>query len=183
MFARFWLLVEGESECTLFQECSRILGHDLFSEGVCCIGYQGSAGPETLIKLADQLGIGWHIVADNDNAGNNFVVSAASQLRVRNRADHITQLPQRDIEVYLCVEGLGAAFESNIAPQLIGNVTEPKNTLRYWEQVTKAQSRNKSKPELILQIVGQIEGSAGALMPTLLRSILEAALMRAAEAE
>jgi putative ATP-dependent endonuclease of OLD family len=39
LFARFWLLVEGETESLFLQECARIMNRDLFSEGVCCVEF------------------------------------------------------------------------------------------------------------------------------------------------
>jgi len=39
LFARCWLLVEGETEFLIFNETARILEHSLFSEGVCCVEY------------------------------------------------------------------------------------------------------------------------------------------------
>ncbi len=152
MFGRFWLLVEGESEVLLLQECARISGHHLFSEGICCVEFP-TVGVEKLIRLADQLGIDWLMMVDKDKAGNDYVNSATKQLSGRNAADHIRQLPCGAIEAYLCSAGLGDVYKANISTQKAATITAASGSEVYWEQVTKAQSNAKSKPELVAEVV------------------------------
>ncbi len=116
LFARFWLLVEGETEVLLFQEASRVLGRDLFCEGVCCVEYP-TIGLERLVRLADQLGIDWFVLADQDRAGTDYVRTATKQLDGRKVSDRIRQLPLGVIETYLCSEGFGDVYEANLSPQ------------------------------------------------------------------
>lgn len=186
LFARLWLLVEGETEVVLFQECSRIRGIDLFSAGVCVIDFQKSAGVETLIKLADQLGIDWIMLADKDKAGDDYVKSAKSHLAGRAEKDHIFQIPMQTevgIETYLCANGFGDIYKDNISPQKKNNITEPENgSEAYWLQVVKAQSNN-SKPAVTLRVVEEIENAHGANIPLLVLEILDVSIKRAKEAE
>ena len=63
LFARAWIFVEGETEIWLLNEFAAILGIGLQAEGIRLVEYaQCGAGP--LIKLANQLGISWHLLAD-----------------------------------------------------------------------------------------------------------------------
>lgn len=189
LFAPFWLLVEGETEVVLFQECARMLrsihypqGVDLFSKGVCCIDFQRSAGAVTLIKLADKLGIDWFLLADNDSGGQGFVTAATAQLNGRSPLDHISQLPSvGGIEIYLCSQGFEGIYEANVSDQKKVNVTAAKGTPLYWKQIIEAQS-NKPKPVVALDIVSKIEAANGRNMPVLFKDILEKALTRAGEA-
>ena len=82
LFARCWLLVEGEADTIIFGNCARICGYDLVSEGISIVAF-AQARVESFIKLADQLGIEWLVAADSDGAGDGYIRSAKSQLHGR----------------------------------------------------------------------------------------------------
>lgn len=178
-FARCWLLAEGETDCLLFEECARICGYDLVSQGVCCIEF-AHVGVEKFIKLADQLGIEWIVVADDDQAGADYIRSARNQIGDRPEARHLHTL-EHEMEVLLCMEGYGFVYEENIAEQKKGSVTADKGTLEYWRQVTDAQP-NKWKPKNAVAIIEAIEKKGEQGVPTQLREIIENALELAREA-
>lgn len=71
MFARCWLLVEGETEVWLFNELARQCGYDLAAEGVQIVEFAQS-GLRSLIKVAKEFGIDWHVVTDGDPAGKKI---------------------------------------------------------------------------------------------------------------
>ncbi len=52
----------------VFNECARIFGIDLYSEGVYCVEYSQSI-PEGLLKFANALGIDWCFQMDGDQGG------------------------------------------------------------------------------------------------------------------
>ncbi len=70
LFARCWLLVEGETEVWLFNELARQCGYDLAAEGVQIVEFAQS-GLKSLIKVAKEFGIDWHVVTDGDLRGKN----------------------------------------------------------------------------------------------------------------
>ncbi|EKM98097.1 ATP-dependent endonuclease, partial [Acidocella sp. MX-AZ02] len=170
LFSRCWLLVEGETEGTLLPECARILGCDLDAEGISCIEFS-QVGVEKIIKLADQLGIAWFVVADNDQAGLSYETSAKSQLDGRPASDHIKVLDHGDMEVFLCIEGFGSIYEASVASQKSSQVKATKGTSLYWKQVTDAQSKN-AKPRNALAVVDEMAKQGKAGVPTLLSNII-----------
>lgn len=177
LFARCWLLVEGETEPTIFNECARMMGQDLFAQGVCCVEY-AQVGVEKFIKLADQLGIEWLVVADKDEKGNKYIKSAKNQLAGRDEQTHLHQLEHGDIEIFFCMNGYGSIFENNKSPQKEKNslITASKNTdpLRYWEQVVKV--RTFTKPQAALAIVEEIEKQNSAGVPQQIQDIINQAI-------
>ena len=50
---------------------SGVLGYDLPSEGVACVEFAQS-GPQPLLRVATQFGIGCHVMADGDAAGLGY---------------------------------------------------------------------------------------------------------------
>ncbi|MFA0698358.1 ATP-dependent endonuclease, partial [Vibrio sp. 10N.222.49.C9] len=51
LFARCWLLVEGETEVWLFNELAKLCGYDLAAEGVQIVEFAQS-GLKSLLKVA-----------------------------------------------------------------------------------------------------------------------------------
>lgn len=180
LFSRFWLLVEGETDTVVFNEAARIMGYDLFCEGVCCVEY-ATVGADKFIKLADQLGIDWLLVADLDQEGDRYVRSAEALLNGRPVTDQVRQLDHGTMEVFLCLEGCGSIYEANISPQKRSTITAASGTLDYWKQVVKAQA-DKGKPRVVLDaMLGMEERGAGS-MPALLTDVLQEALRRSGNA-
>ena len=180
LFARCWLLVEGETDRSIFEGCSRILERELSHEGIGVVEYS-VVGVEALIKFADQMGIEWVIVADNDVAGNSYITSARRHINGRSESRHIHQLAHGDMEVFLCMEGYGDIFESNVSSRKQSAVTAAQGTLEYWEQVTDAQQK-KSKPRNAVEVMERMERAGREGVPNQLRSIIEQALELAREA-
>jgi putative ATP-dependent endonuclease of OLD family len=177
LFARCWLLVEGETEPTIFNECARIMGYDLFSKGICCVEY-AQVGVEKFIKLADQLGIEWLVVADKDNEGSKYISSAEQQLNNRSRVQHLYQLEHGDMEVFLCMNGYNSIFESNKSPQKEQNnpITANKSNqlLEYCKQLVKL--RSLTKPQAALAIVQEIEIRGVEGVPQQIQTIIKQAI-------
>ena len=176
LFARCWLLVEGETDRLIFEGCARILGRDLIYEGVGCIEYRHiGIGVDVLIKLAKQLGIEWLLVADGDAAGDSYIRSAKGQIDGQPRDHQLHKLSHGDMEVFLCMESYGSVYEATISKQKRSNVTGEKGTLDYWRQVTDAQTKN-SKPRNAAAVIEQMENNGEQGVPSQLREIIECAL-------
>lgn len=173
LFSRCWLLVEGETEAPFLSECARILGYDLHAEGISCLEYS-QVGVEKFIKLADQLGIEWFVLSDNDPAGEAYKNTAVGALNGRAEADHVRMLDHGPMEVFLSMEGFGHIYVANISPQKAATVTAQQGTLDYWKQVYKAQSKN-AKPKTALAVTEEMETQGAGSMPTLIREVIEQA--------
>ncbi len=182
LFAKVWILVEGETDETVIQEAARILGYDLFGEGVCCFKFT-ELGVEPFIKLADQFGIHWMVVADGDPAGQKYVTTAQASLNGRTATDHISQLPAWDIETYLCLEGYGHLYEASISTQKLKDNANPhaQGTSLYWQHVVNKLQPDKGKPTRILPVIDAIEAAGGNKMPAYLKTLIDLSLRKAKE--
>jgi predicted ATP-dependent endonuclease of OLD family len=134
---------------------------------------------QKFIKLADQLGIDWLVIADKDKAGDDYVRSATRQLNGRVSTEHVRQLPSGVIEAYLCSEGFGDIYKANISPQKQAAITEVEGTPAYWDQVAEAQSKSQTKPELAAAVISQIESAGLEAIPKLIREVIKLACKRA----
>ena len=182
LFARCWLLVEGEADRLILEECARVLGHDLSYEGVSCIEYRHiGIGVDVLTKFADSMGIDWFVVADNDPAGKGYVRSAQRQIGNRDEARHISQLAHGNLEVFLCNEGYGHIYEKNVSQQKASNIISQKSDPEYWAQVAEAQS-NDSKTRNVVEVVEEMEKRGTGGVPLQMKEIIEFVLQLAEEA-
>ena len=141
LFARCWLLVEGEADRLIFEGCARVLGRDLLSEGVSCIEFQQIGSVDVVTKFADSMGIEWHIVVDNDNAGSNYLEAGRRQIGSRDEQRHISQLQHGDLELFLCMEGYGSLYEGHVAPDKQVNITAQQGTADYWKPSNRRASK------------------------------------------
>ena len=172
LFSKCWLLVEGETEATLMPGCAHALAYDLYADGVSCIEFS-QIGVEKFIKLADQLGINWFVLVDNDTEGEKYKRTAVSQLNGRKESSHIRLLAHGTMEVFLCMEGFGDIYESSISAQKKKQVTANKDTLDYWRQVLNAQKKNSKPKNSIAVVEKMVRGNIG--VPNLLQEVIEQA--------
>lgn len=152
LFARSWILVEGETEVWILTQIASILGISLACEGIRIIEY-AQCGLKPLIKIATQLGINFHVLSDGDDAGKKYAEVTMSFLNKKSRNVHLTVLPQRDIEHYLYTQGYAKDFK--IAAGVSGN-----NQLRKgfdMDKVIELAIKKKSKPGLALVLVDAIQ--------------------------
>jgi putative ATP-dependent endonuclease of OLD family len=144
LFARCWLLVEGETEVWIINELARQRGYHFAAEGVKVIEFAQS-GLKPLLKFAQRMGIAWHVLTDGDQAGSKYAATANSQLPPHGQeADHLTQFPAPDIEHFLYKQGFSDIYHQMAHLPL--NV--PMNTRRI---ITKA-IHHSSKPELAIAV-------------------------------
>lgn len=145
LFAKCWLLVEGETEITLLPEIARYLGINLEQAGVRCVPHR-HASIELFLKVASNLGISWCVLADNDQQGIADQKHARNYTGTGNIADLLFVMSEDNIEGHLCSVGFGSVYESYLSPQSSPRVTVPKGDPQYWSQLLKAINSSLVKP-------------------------------------
>lgn len=177
LFARCWLLGEGESEYWVFRETADILGYDLDRLGVRIVNTRYS-GVEVLVKVANELGIGWCFVGDGDGQGQSDRAVCQKYLQRRDATKVICILPRPNIEVVLCESGFGHIYETHVSPQKKSRITVTKGAPDYWVQVVSAQP-NKDKPTRIREVMVEMRAGGPKAVPPTLKAIIEAAIKTA----
>ncbi len=171
LFARAWLLVEGESEYWYAQGLAEILGHDLAAAGVRCVEF-AQCGLIPLIRLAEALGIQWHVLCDGDHAGRAYAASAASLLHGRDSRRHITRLREPDIEHTLWRHGYADTIQG-IANRGYG--AAPAHAHVPWQRAggtIERATRRTAKPYLATVIVETARGRGPQGVPHILARTL-----------
>lgn len=174
LFARCWLLVEGETEITLLPEIARHLGINLEQAGVRCVPHR-HAGIEIFLKVARELGISWCVLADNDRQGKADQGHARSYSESADLTALLHVIPEDDIESHLCAAGFGSVYEAYLSDQVASRVTVDKGEPGYWSEVLKAVKNIMSKPAATIEVANMIREKA-APVPPLLETVIKKAV-------
>ena len=153
LFARCWLLVEGETETTLFAGSAEALGLDLEREGVGCVEFsQTDVG--MLAKVANQLGIAWYCVLDDDSGRGNYESRVRGELGPAPEGDRLA-IPYENVELLLCQSGFGELYEARMSPQN-RQPSSRRGTAQYWHEVLDALPKGFSKPAVAAEAVARM---------------------------
>ncbi|MEP0132083.1 MAG: DUF2813 domain-containing protein [Eudoraea sp.] len=171
-FDRFWILVEGESEYWILPHLARIMNYEFLQEGISVIDFAQS-GLTPLLKYATDLGIGWHVLVDGDEAGQRYEKQIQDFASKHNIKNPTTRLKQKDIEHMFWYNGfkkeyIKAAQRLNV-PE---NENKPGLTIR-------RAIKNKSKPFLALSIIEAIAAKGLEAIPDTLSQMIETCIEQA----
>jgi putative ATP-dependent endonuclease of OLD family len=161
LFARVWLLVEGETESWLLPELARVWGLNFPLEGIHCVPF-AQAGLAPLLAFADRFGIPWHLVADGDEAGRHYVARTRKLLHHRPEFRQITALPDLDLEHFLWREGYEGVFRRAAGP-----VATEADASAVIHQALRACS----KPGMALEVAEEAGRRGPAHVPPLLAQL------------
>lgn len=164
LFARCWLLVEGETEIWLLNELARQCGYHFEAEGVKVIEFAQS-GLRPLLKFANRMGIQWHVLTDGDDAGKKYAAA------VRNMADngrdhernHLTILPAPDMEHFLYRSGFDEVYHR------ISGI--PANAKMPSRRVIEKAIHRTSKPDLAIEVTSFARERGIEFIPPLLKTM------------
>lgn len=165
-FARFWLLVEGESEYWILPQIARLMGYDFALEGIACIEF-AQCGLDPPIKAARDLGIEWHLLSDGDQAGQSYAFAARQYLKDGNEAERLTVLSEKDIERCFWAHGYDDIYKkyARMSAKQLQHSSPGK--------VIQAAVRKQSKPFLALSVVEAIASKGSPGIPPVLERLIE----------
>ena len=164
-FARLWLLVEGESEYWLIPQIARLMGYEFALEGIACVEF-AQCGLDPPIKVARELGIEWHLLADGDTAGQTYSKAASRYLDEGNSRERLTVLREKDIERCFWKHGYDEVYKrySRLNDQKLQHLSPAK--------VIQAAVRKHSKPFLAISVAEAIASQGSPGIPPLLQKMV-----------
>ncbi|EOV9655783.1 ATP-dependent endonuclease [Cronobacter turicensis] len=169
LFARCWLLVEGETEVWMMNELAHQCGYHFEAEGIKVIEFAQS-GLKPLIKFARRMGIEWHVLVDGDDAGRKYAATVKGI--VNNDSEqvrqHLTELPAPDMEHFMYREGFDAVFYR--VAQL------PETVHMNMRRVIVKAIHRSSKPDLAIEVAMEAARRGMDAVPPLLRKMFSRVL-------
>lgn len=175
LLANCWLLSEGETEFSILEAVARSCGFEIERRGIRLIEYR-HANIEIFIKIANDLGINWVCLLDNDQQGQKDKEKVKKHLGTRNETDHIVSLPFSNMERFLCNSGFGSIYENYITQEGREHITATHGSPEYWDQVCSNLIK-RVKIKAIYSVVEEIENNSSKA-PELLKSVIKKATAR-----
>jgi putative ATP-dependent endonuclease of OLD family len=107
LFARCWILGEGQTEDTIIPHAVQLLGYDIEQLGILVIGFQEGLSIEPAIIIAKTFGIQCAVITDNDTSGKSFCIKAKKHIKEQ----YVFAMSEKAIEEYLCYNGFLKVYE------------------------------------------------------------------------
>ncbi|NMI06946.1 AAA family ATPase [Paenibacillus sp. SZ31] len=103
LFARAWLLAEGQSESIVLPTFAEIMGKNLDEHGISLIDFRNNGKAGLFVKLAKVLGFPWILLNDKDEQGRNTEEEILKVYKKDEVVDLIIEYPGvcKDFEEYL----------------------------------------------------------------------------------
>ena len=139
LFARCWLLVEGETEVWVYSAAARALGFNLHREGVRLVALaQSDAG--MLAKIASAFGIDWYCVGDDDD-GRKKIERQLKNAPTPTSGGIRTVFPYQDIETHLLSNSYGTVYQRYMPRQNLEKITTQPSDPGYWREYARQLPR------------------------------------------
>ncbi len=165
LFARTWLLVEGETEIWVMSQVAAIMGIGLQCEGIRPVEF-AQCGLSPIIKLAMQLGIAFYVLTDGDEAGEKYCNTVRNYVPGKQLKSHLTKLPALDTEHYLYHNGYAEVYQrcAGIKGALRAGTTESK--------VIDLAIRKRTKPGLAIEVIEEMRRRGERGIPVLFKDMI-----------
>lgn len=159
LFARCWLLIEGETEAWIYPAAARALQLNLHREGLRVVEYsQSDVG--LLAKVANSLGIPWYCVVDNDSGRTQYEQKVKDSLDGASEADRLC-VPYLNIETHLLENGYEQIYEQYMPQENRERLTKVQNDPGYWAEYAdhfpnRAKARAAAKVAVEMELRGKV---------------------------
>ena len=178
LFARCWLLVEGETESWIYPAAARALDIDLHREGVRTVEYRHS-DVGLLAKVADALGIAWYCIGDNDDEGQK-TRTKLNGLDASHETDRVA-LPYKNIEIHLLSNGYDDVYDGYMPDQNRGRIGKEPGETDYWIEYAK-NLPGKAKTRAAAAVAVEMESRGEDAVTEEIRAVLDQAVSLARDA-
>lgn len=165
LFARAWILVEGETEVWILSELAKLLDINLEMEGIKIVEF-AQCGLHPLIKYARAMGIEWYVLTDGDKAGQRYSQTVKSI--EDNFEAHLTTLPQKDIEHFFYKAKL-----RNVFVRLAKWRSQEKFPMSY---IIKRAIQKTSKPDLAIALSNEMRNRGKDSIPQIFNKLFASVL-------
>ncbi len=172
LFARCWLLVEGQTETWVYPAAARALGLNLDREGIRVVEF-GQSDAVMLAKVANALGIRWYLVGDNDGKREKEEPRLMAHLDGADPADRFV-FPYPNIEVLLLRNGYETCYSAHMPEQNLKKLKKHPGDPGYRQEYA-ANLPGKAKTRTAADIAIEMENPGGAGVPPEIRAVLEKA--------
>ena len=173
LFARCWLLVEGETEAWIFPAAARALKVDLHREGIRIITHKHT-DVGLLATIANALGIAWFCVGDGDDEENKTKRKLRNHLGSAAETERMA-FPYKNIEVHLLESGYDHIYAELMPNQNRAKIERGAGDPGYWTEYARKFPKN-SKTRAAAAVGMQMETRGAEGVPEKIRDVLDRVL-------
>lgn len=174
LFARAWLLCEGQCEYLLLRYFAELLGSPLDQKGIAVIDFQNNGSPGAFVGLARVFEIPWLMICDNDDAGKNFVKEISNRelpaAEVTNRARPLPTV-NTDIEIFLVRNGFANEYMQILAGRKV-TLTKKQGSAGFEEELAEAIRKDKTGMTMALIAKLRAGGADQSRVPAFIRTAI-----------
>ena len=181
LFARAWLLCEGQCEYLLMRYFAELMNKPFDSYGVAVIDFQNNGSPDAFVGLARAFGIPWIIVCDNDSGKDAFL----KQVKDRGFTDEecsklFRPLPEENmkLEKFLFHNGFDQEYKKILDERKI-HLSNSEGTKEYENELVSLICADKTGHIIALieelRATGADESRIPAFLSTVINDIIEKA--------
>ncbi|MCC8150839.1 MAG: hypothetical protein LIO96_05160, partial [Lachnospiraceae bacterium] len=123
LFARKWILYEGQTEDVIIHYCAELLEYNLEQYGISGVCYRTNGSAGAFVKLAKVLEIDWTLLGDNDQQGENTrseIEKCGYSIEQMSKKVYLTN--EKDIESEFVANGFLTDYEYIVADQIDDDV-------------------------------------------------------------
>jgi len=146
LFAKAWLLCEGQSEYLLLRYFAELMNTPFDQAGIAVIDFQNNGSPGAFVGLAIAFEIPWLMFCDNDQEGHKFI----DQIKKRGfNDDELTDLAkllppeEYDLEMFLVSNGFLSDYIEILSDRNI-SLSKSKGDEGFEEEVAKKLRSDKT---------------------------------------
>ncbi len=170
LFARAWLLCEGQSEYLLLRYFAELLGTPLDQAGVTVIDFQNNGSAGAFVGLARAFEIPWIMICDNDVAGKDFIEQVKKRgLTNEEIKELVRPLPGDgvDLEMFLVKSGFDREYVQILVERNV-SLTKKKGDSGFEDELATSIGKDKLGYAIVLIEKLRAEGADQSRVPKFL---------------
>jgi len=136
LFARGWILCEGQSDYLITRFFADLLSKSLDPAGIAVIDFQNNGSPKAFVALAEHFEIPWVMFCDNDDEGRKFYRQIKKLGFTDDKMDKLfNPLPGEgtDLEAFLVNNGFKEEYQE-IITENNGNFSKSEDEPGYEKE-------------------------------------------------
>ncbi len=177
LFARKWMLYEGQTEEVLIQYCAETLGYHMEQYGISGICYRTNGSAGAFVKLAKVLGIEWVLLGDKDKQGS----STMKEIKKCGYTDEevgkkVYLTEEKDLENEFVKNGFLSDYENIVADKINEDISKLKadgKLEEYKDEVVKIVQEGKVENAYKIVEVWKQRNMQKEEIPLFLKNLIE----------
>lgn len=156
LFAKAWLLCEGQSEYLLLRYFAELMNTPFDQTGIAVIDFQNNGSPGAFVGLAMAFEIPWFMFCDNDQSGQDFIDQVQKRGFTEDELNGLaTVLPVEgnDLEMFLVSNGFLSEYIEILSDRHIA-LSKSKGDEGFEEEV--AQKLRSDKTGYALSLIEKL---------------------------